>query len=394
MFTVTLVESASAALVAPERGREVETIQIICEGVWTSQKPDPLAKTSEITGSTLSGKFNELVTRYFAQNFGDGGKKYLEFVRTGARVGANQDLECLGPGLTHHPLVSSFLKEMERIVSVFEPSGRFKLFKTKKKLDQVRFRVHRFLEIIRLCEGNKECFSEISRDIHYHTAIASSLHDRKDFDDVLKKFKRLLQKNGLIDLKGKTLPIALPQMVSDCLHAIGRVSLKLSLPYYIPYPCSLALVFYKDNCGAGADAGVVQTETCRVLPQVMKKMAEGSDVWISFGLNRMFGLPPDKPKSVNQHLQDVLKQCAPNTDGSLDSKKTPETKVLINLVKEVILLTLYGVFEESAPWNACKELVLVPPKAKLWWGGGGGPRSCAIVKQSVKRQRHAVNCQL
>ena len=340
-FTVTLVEFAGVGGMAPESGGVVPTIQIICDEVGT----DPIAE-----------KFNTLVTKYFVKNFGDGGKKYLDFVRTGAREGA-EARACHGMPSKG----SRAYKESQKIVSVFDPSSSmWNWFIKKKELNEVRFRVHRFLGILSLCAGMRNFECKISRSIDYYSAFHGS--ERKDLNALLKRFKSSLQGEGLIDMDETYLQTAVPQMVSDCLRAIGRATLMGSNLGVIVELCPIALKNYKEKCGGTvASEGVVQTETCLVLPQVMDKMAEGNEVSISFGLNMMFGSPGVEQKSVYQHLQNVLKQCAPKIDVSTDSTNTHETIDLIGLVKRLIPLTLYGIFGQQGALVACSKLVIAPP---------------------------------
>jgi hypothetical protein len=284
IFTVTLVEFAGVGGMAPEAGGAVPTIQIICKKEENSQKPGSIAKTSKKPDpiaekfNTLSGKFNKLVTQYFVNNFGDGGEKYLQFVR-----GVTKEVEKVPRDCQELP--PAYEKEMEKIVSVFEePSGLFRRFKKKKELDQVRFRVHRFLGILSLCASKNDSECDISVGIDYHFAFSGS--ERNGLNSGLNEFKSSIP-------LGQKSEIAVPQMVSDCLRAIGGATLAFgrgleTLPI-IEESCSSSLRFYNSECiRTVTRANAVTTETCRVLPLFVKKMADGKEGTIGQALGRFF----------------------------------------------------------------------------------------------------------
>ena len=333
LLSVTLVESASGALVAPERGGAVSTIQIICEKGGT----DPIAKQF----NTLSSKFNKLVTQYFAQNFGDGGKQYLEFVRTGAREGVKKERECVVMA-TDSSLARALTKEMEEIVSDLDPSSRTLSKKSKKGMDQVRFRVHRFLGILILCR-NLSCLSDFLQ-IDYQKAFRT-VKDSEELDKSLSKFQ------------GSTVRLSkqVTTMVSDCLRRFGGATLRFDCRGNalepVSHPCYLALEKYKELKCSDTKSGdsLVRAEICRLLPLAVAEMANSPWKSIGPGITYFFEAKYNGA-SLQEYLEGVLISTKPFLAScGTNYPKAPKLqplKPIEDVVRRLIPFILHGGFSD------------------------------------------------
>jgi len=175
----------------------VEVSEIIC-------KP---GSAGEGGTDAVYSDFNRVVSKYFAENFGPGGEKYLtDFGEFG---------EC-----GQIPIYLQFFTEIENIVA---PSHNW-IF--GKKSGDVRFRIHRYLGILMLFR-QKRGFAADQLTIDYHKAFKDD--DRKRFDEGLRALKGLTHK--LIRPPGTHRLTRIDEfeddkefvtLVSDCLRLIGE----------------------------------------------------------------------------------------------------------------------------------------------------------------------------
>jgi hypothetical protein len=201
ILTDIVVGSTGAAYVNVHDGKTetAASVQIICEHQHGSETlTDPTAE-----------KFNQFVTNYFVANFGPGGRKYLEFVRD--KITPCVNISPQSPS----ELSIAYKNEVNQINRAFDESS---WFWTRKRLDQVRFRVHRFLGILILCKSGS-CLLDSSL-IDYHKAFPRS-KDRSELDRHLLIFRVGVQMpNPSVVFETDA---NLVSMVKDCLRLIGDI---------------------------------------------------------------------------------------------------------------------------------------------------------------------------
>jgi hypothetical protein len=323
--SIFILKFLSARVTAVEQGGDVSVesslgdpaggaVKFLCEREFGSAKAD---------ASTLI-KFNELVTQYLVENFGHGGRKYLEFFRTGAREGETKSRGCVG--MPSDVTYDAYMEEMRKIESdLGVPKHSWLLglggtsFSSKSSLPP-RFRVHRFLGILALCKNSPQderCWSA--------KALFPSSVDWKGLDRALGDFKKLTQMTAKSGGKGsaKWSGIAVAQimgsqkaekkehladptftdMVRECLRLVEVIK------YGNEWDAiSLALGYYKQNCTYTKES-LVKTKTCEVLPRVLKSANSENFSRIAYGLNLLFEMRPNplgNEKTVHDYLKDVL----------------------------------------------------------------------------------------